>query len=174
MHLQEEFYQDGSNDILSLMNTRYRESISLHQQFWIQADIDMRFKAGDQTLWDEIYGMVPMQNRRQFNFNRIRRLVNLVSGHQRKNRKVCRVVGMKSDDDVTSDQMSRVLQWVMQWNNMYNTISDAFEGALTTGVNLLCPYIDYREEPVSGDISLGRRDFNGFMVDPNFKLKELM
>lgn len=169
MHLPEEYFQDGATDILSVMNSKYRECISLHQQYWIQADIDLRFKAGDQSLWDEIYGMMPQQNRRQFNFNKIRRTVNLVSGHQRRTRKTCRVVGMKSEDDSTADQLSRVLQWAMQWDNMYHTISEAFDGALTTGFNLLCPWIDYREDPVSGDIKLMRRDFNGFLIDPNFK-----
>lgn len=168
------FYQDSVNsDILHEMDQRYQKDIYLQQQFWVQADIDLRFKAGDQSLWPELYGMTPSAAEKQFNFNRIRRIVNLIVGHQRRNRKSLSIIGQESGDEHTSDQLSGVLQWVMSSCNGYHTISSAFESAITTGFSLLCPWIDYREDPISGDIKLDKLDFNSFMIDPAFKQTDL-
>jgi len=160
-------------DIVSEINRLYQRDISLQQQFWIQADIDLRFKAGDQTLWTELYGTMPQYSQKQFSFNRIGRVVNLICGHQRKNRKTLTVIPQENDDQETADQLSGVLQWLLQSNNGYHTISDAFEGAVTVGLNLLCPWIDYSDDPVSGDIKIDRLDFNSFMIDPHFKNPDL-
>lgn len=174
MTLDPRYYSDeASNDIVREINSRYQKDIFLQQQFWVQADIDTRFKAGDQSLWSEIYGTYPTYSEKQFNFNRIRRIVNLIVGHQRRNRKSLTIIPQENGDEYTSDQLSGVLQWVMSSSEGYHTISSAFESAVTTGFSLLCPWIDYREDPISGDIKLDKLDFNSFMIDPNFKQTDL-
>lgn len=174
MTLDSTYYTSGSvSPIVREINRRYQEDISLQQQFWVQADIDLRFKAGDQSLWPEIYGSLPTYSQKQFNFNKIRRIINLISGHQRKHRKTLTVIPQENDDQELADQLSGVLQWVLTSSNAYYTISDAFESAVTTGMSLLCPWIDYREDPVSGDIKLDKLDFNSFMIDPHFKNMDL-
>ncbi len=168
------FYVDGNDrDILTEMNSRYQQDITLQQQWWVQADIDERFKAGDQSLWSQIYGSLPLSGQRQFNFNRIRRIINMLTGYQRKNRKSIIAVPQETEDQLTTDQLSKCLQWVLNNNNGHEVISDAFEGAITTGLNLISFWIDYRDDPVSGDIKMDRLDFNGFMIDPNFKRTDL-
>jgi len=81
------YYSTEDKEILQRMESFYAESITINQSFWGEADTDTRFEAGDQTLWNEIYGNLPANRRKQFNFNRIRRIINLISGHQRRNRK---------------------------------------------------------------------------------------
>ena len=173
MTLDSSYYTSGSvSPIVRDINRKYQQDISLQQQFWVQADIDLRFKAGDQTLWPEIYGALPAYSQRQFNFNKIRRIINLISGHQRKNRKSLIIVPQENEDQDICDQLSGVLQWVMSTSDCYHTISEAFESAITTGFSLICPWIDYRNDPISGDIKFERLDYKGFMIDPHFKKQD--
>ncbi len=45
------FYTDGNDsDMRKQMDESYRQAVPLAQQFWNDADVDIRFKAGDQTL----------------------------------------------------------------------------------------------------------------------------
>lgn len=174
MTLDSSYYSNGSHDdIVSEINRRYQQDISLQQQFWIQADIDLRFKAGDQSLWPEIYGHLPLQSQKQFNFNRIHRATNMITGRQKQHRKNLVAVPQENDDQQTTDDLSGTLQWVVQSNDGHQTISEAFEGAVTVGLNLLNPWIDYSEDPISGDIKLDCLDFNSFMIDPHFKKRDL-
>ena len=76
------YYDERHKAILSRMESFYAESITINQSFWSEADTDTRFEAGDQTLWNDLYGNLPANRRRQFNFNRIRRVINMISGHQ--------------------------------------------------------------------------------------------
>ncbi len=132
-----QYYDEKHRDILSRMEAFYAESITINQSFWGEADTDTRFESGDQTLWNDLYGNLPANRRRQFNFNRIRRVVNMVSGHQRRNRKSIIAVPVENADAKTADQFSKVLMWACQQENILETISESFHGALVTGMNLL-------------------------------------
>lgn len=86
--LTDTYYVDNDHDILKLMDYTYSKNITINQSFWNESDIDSRFKAGDQTLYNDMYGGgVPAFRKRQFCFNRIRRVINMISGYQRQHRK---------------------------------------------------------------------------------------
>ncbi len=168
-----QYYDEKDKGILSRMEAFYSESITINQSFWGEADTDTRFMAGDQTLWNDIYGNLPANRRRQFNFNRIARVVNMIDGHQRNNRKSTIVVGVENSDDETADQFSKILMWVNNQENVLQTISDSFRGSLVTGMNLLQVWMDYRSDPVSGNIRVDNCSYNSFLIDPFFKKSDL-
>jgi len=168
-----QYYEERHRGILSRMEAFYAESITINQSFWGEADTDTRFEAGDQTLWNDIYGNLPANRRRQFNFNRIRRVVNLVGGHQRRNRKSTIVTPIENADSQTADQFSKILMWINQQEGVLETISDSFHGALVTGMNLLQVWVDYRSDPVSGNIKVDNCSYNSFLIDPYFKKSDL-
>lgn len=172
-----QYYTDGDKGINEKIETSYAQAITLNESFWLEADTDTRFKAGDQTLWEEIYGgaysLLPQAARRQFNFNRIRRVCNMITGYQRRNRKSTIVVPQENGDEETADQLSRVLMWAMQKDDVLETISEAFSGAVTTGFNLLSVWQDFTKDPVSGDLRVSNLSYNGFIVDPYFKKADL-
>jgi hypothetical protein len=155
------------------MESFYNEAISINLAYWTEADTDTRFEAGDQTLWNEIYGAVPVHRRKQFNFNRIRRAKNLIGGYQRRNRKSTIVVPVDNGDEYTADQFSKILVWINQQEGVLETISESFEGALVTGMNLLQVWVDYRSDPVSGNIKVDNCSYNSFLIDPFFKKQDL-
>jgi hypothetical protein len=155
------------------MEAFYAESITINQSFWGEADTDTRFESGDQTLWNDIYGNLPANRRRQFNFNRIRRVVNVIDGHQRRNRKSTIVIPIENGDNETADQFTKVLMWIARQEGVLETISDSFHGALVTGMNLLQVWIDYRNDPISGNIRVDNCSYNSFLIDPYFRKADL-
>ena len=167
------FYTDNNKLILDRMNQFYADSITINQSFWSEADTDVRFEAGDQTLWNELYGTFPSANRRQFSFNRIRRIVNMISGYQRRNRKSTIVTPVENGDDLTADQFTKLFYWLNSQEGVLNTVSDSFHGAIVTGMNLLQVWVDYRTDPISGNIKVDNCHHNSFLMDPYFKKQDL-
>ena len=157
----------------SRMEASYAESITINQSFWGEADTDLRFMANDQTLWNDLYGNLPANRRRQFSFNRIARVVNMISGYQRRNRMSTIVSPIENGDAETADQFTKVLMWVNQQESVLETISEAFYGSLITGMNLLQVWIDYRSDPVSGNIKVDNCAYNSFLIDPYFRKADL-
>jgi hypothetical protein len=155
------------------METFYSESITANQAFWGEADTDTRFFAGDQTLFSDIYGNLPSLRKKQFSFNRIRRVVNMISGSQRNQRKSTIVVPVENGDAETADQFTKILLWTNQQEQVLETISESFEGALVTGLNFLQVWVDYRTDPISGTIKVDTCPYNSFIVDPYFRKADL-
>lgn len=168
-----QYYDERDRPMLSRMEAFYAESITINQSFWGEADTDNRFYAGDQTEWTNLYGNLPSNRRRQFNFNRIRRVINMIQGHQRRNRKSTIVIPVENGDQETADQFTKIMLWLNQQEGVLETISDAFEGALVGGMNLLQVWVDYRSDPVSGDIKVDNCSYNSFLIDPYFKKADL-
>src|SRR5579885_3503551 len=171
--LGHQYYDERDKSILSRMEAFYAESITINQSFWGEADTDHRFEAGDQTLWNDLYGNLPANRRRQFNFNRIRRVINLISGYQRRNRKSTVVVPIENGDTETADQFTKILMWNDQQEGVLETISESFHGSLISGMNLLQVWVDYRSDPVSGNIKVDNCSYNSFLIDPYFRKPDL-
>lgn len=167
------YYTDDDRAMKNQMDESYRQAVPLVQQYWNDADIDVRFRAGDQTLWNQIFGSLPIQNKRTFQFNRIRRITNMISGYQRRNRKSTIVVPIENSDQQTADDFSGIVQWANQYADVYSVLSDAFDGAITSGFNLISVWMDYNSDPISGDIRVTNLYHNGCLIDPTFKKRDL-
>lgn len=171
--LSPEYYNENHRGILAQMEAKYAESITINQSFWGEADTDTRFYTGDQTLWNDLYGNLPANQRKQFNFNRIMRTVHVIEGFQRRNRKSTIVIPIENGDADTADQFTKILMWVNQQESVLDTISDAFHGSLITGMNLLHVWMDFRSDPVNGNIKVDNCSYNSFLIDPYFKKADL-
>ncbi len=171
------FYVDGGDtekSILRQMEEQYNQYIAQTQAFWNEARIDQRFLAGDQSLWNEIYSNIPTNRRRQFNFNRIRRNINMVSGKQRQDRKATIAQAREGSDEETADQFTDIISWIYEKDNVYNTLSDAFEnGALVTGCSLLNLWLDRSADPASGDLRVNHLAYNSYMLDSFFRKQDM-
>lgn len=168
-----QYYDEKDKGMLSRMEAFYAESITVNQSFWGEADTDTRFESGDQSLWNDLYGNLPANRRRNFSFNRIRRVVNMISGHQRRNRKSTIVIPIENADDNTADQFTKVINWVNRQEGVLETISESFQGSLITGMNLLQVWLDFRGDPVSGNIRVDNCSYNSFLIDPYFRKADL-
>ena len=171
--LSDTYYVDNDHNILKRMDYTYAKNITINQSFWSEADIDSRFEAGDQTLQNDIYGSLPAFRRRQFNFNRIKRVVNMVSGYQRQHRKSTVATPVLPHAQQGADDFTKLLYHTDTIAAINETESDAFEGALITGMNMLSIWMDFRNDPVNGDIKVDNVSYNGYLIDPYFKNMDL-
>lgn len=156
------------------MEKNYTDCINILQTQWYQADLDERFTMSDQDLWGLIFPGVATYRRKLFNFNLINRVVQMVSGYQRRNRKSTVCIPTLSPMQKTADQLTKCLYHVHNQAGAYQTYSDAFEkGALTQGIGLVSIFQDHTHDPVSGDIRLRFVDFKSVLIDPYFRQHDL-
>lgn len=168
------YYTDTSRSILKLTDDLYTQDININQSRWIDAYIDLRFIAGDQQIWELYQANMPPFRQKQFFFNRIRRVVNMITGYQRRNRKSIVALPTEKNDQTGASKWTKILFSVAQGCNAQEFISEAFEdGTLISGLSLLHTYLDYSEDKVFGDIKLEMVYSMCFMIDPHFKKKDL-
>jgi len=161
-----EFDPDIGNNIVSYMENVYLQGITYNQAMWLQAAMDTRFYVGDQSVFNTYIAGSAFNMRREFNFNRIKRIISMIEGHQRRNRKSTIVVPLENGDEQTADQYTKLMMYINNSGNVLETISESFLGSLITGLNLLQVWIDYRKDPVNGEIRVDNRAYNQFFMDP--------
>ena len=130
-----------SKDLKQMMDWFYQSHYTTNSVYWLQGAIDKRFKVGDQQLYNQVYGN-NSSNIQKFFFNLIRRHVNMICGFQRKNRKSTITMPIHEQDDSLADDYNKILKWSEDRDGFQEYLSEAFEGALTTGINLLHLYPD--------------------------------
>ena len=157
----------NENSIVKAYDTDYINAYTCWNPYYPLADSDLRMYLGAQ--WSEpqrqsLYN----EGRNAWVFNLIRKNINMIDGYQRSHRLSSVVVPQQPKDQQAADDLSDLLQYAMQNGDGYKAISDAFSGALKTGWNLCTVYMDYRNDPVNGDIKFGREPYSGFITDPYF------
>lgn len=167
------YYDEKHKDILGRMEASYAQAITINLSYWSDADLDWRFYTGDQTVFSSYWNNVPGTMKRTFTFNKIKRIVNMVSGNQRKNRKQTIVVPVENGDQETADQFSKVIAQIHNREYVLETISDAFQDSLVSGLSFLHIWNDFRGDPISGDIKVSKCDYNSFVLDPYFRNTDL-
>jgi hypothetical protein len=171
---QPEYLQDDYGAIKKKIDADYSANQAIWQVFWTEATLDARLEAGDTSMMAELNQALPNSNRGSWFFNRTRPMCGMVSGHQRRNRKSTIVVPLENGDQKTADQWTKILLNIYKREGVYETISDAFhQGACISGMNLLHVYLDYTNDPVSGDIKVDNLSYNSFFIDPYFRKPDL-
>ena len=171
--LPEQFMVDGDQSLLKEMEASHDKNAQANQTYWLEGTNDVRYKVGDASIWNESYHHYPSSQRPQYTFPKIRKIINLISGHQRRGRKATSAFPMEGADEETADQLTTVTNWAYQRINTYHTISEAFEGGLTTGMNMLSIWMDYRTDPINGDIRIDNISYNGVLMDQSFTKTDL-
>lgn len=158
-------YIDGNyRDLTDRMKHSYDAALPKWQGFWQNSNIDRRYAVGDQRYLN--YFANPYYKEQKFIFNIIHAKLQQVSGVQRKGRKSSVVIPSTQGSDQTASQLTKVLMWVMQADNMLEKISTSFYNALTTGLNLMQIWRDDRDDPFSGDLKLKNFPSSSFIMDP--------
>ena len=163
-----------SNPVSRELDDFWKESQSLWQQWWFEADLDTKMATGQQDYWNSFYN-VNYRNQKVLMFNKILRIINMIGGYQRKNRLASVVYPSDNDQDMgqTAEQLTKVLSWVYRQDNTYEKISECFDGSNICGLNLLHVWVDHREDPENGAIRTERIPFNAFLMDNYWTKQDL-
>lgn len=163
--------QDG--ELNARVNDFYMRALSINQLNWAQQDLDYRTYAGDQAVWNQIYGNVFTPWQQQFNFNLVRRTVQMPAGYQRNHRKSTIVIPVENSDQQTADQFTKLLMHINRKTNLDHLISEAYTNALITGMSMIHMYMDYMSDPVNGEIKFVVKPYNSYLIDPFFRNHDL-
>lgn len=165
--------RSGADDeILQLYKEASDMALRSWSPFLAEASRDLEVYLGDQ--WDsQEKQYLESEKRNALVFNRVRRNVKMVTGFERRSRHSLIAQPIENADELTAEQLTKVMLWLANRENFDHIISDAFEGAVKTGINLLQLAVDYTHDPVNGDIKLDRIPHNAFLLDPRFTKRDL-
>lgn len=151
----------------------YHQAVIVWDQFIREATKDTEAVAGEQ--WEPKWKSYLKRQRRETTvWNKMSRVVELVTGYERKNRLVLKSEPHEGADEQTAERFSQLLMWNMLTRNGYEVLSDAFEkGPVRSGFNLVQVYMDWRNDPLFGDVSYARWPFNAVLLAPGFERRDL-
>lgn len=163
-----EFHQD----IIKDFGESYERAYQLLNTFYAEAYKDVSYYLSNQWSLEEL-AYLNNQRRSSYTYNRQMALIHLVSGRQIKNRHSIVISPIEDSSEDTAQILSDGMQYVMKHGKGYEGISAAFKGCLISGLNFLSPYMDYRHDPISGDICFHRDDWNAVIFDPFLTKRDL-
>jgi len=168
-------YADDFSSIKKYIDSIYISNNATWMAHQREATIDTQLEAGDVSLSGDSNSSPQFFNGREVvNCNRVRPMCNMVSGKQRQQRKSLIVAPLENGDQLTADQMTKVLMHIHKNNQFDDIFSDAFhQGACITGMNLIQAYLDFTDDPIFGDIKYKNLHYNQFFIDPYFRNKDL-
>lgn len=152
-------------DVIQAFGEDYERAYMLLNTWQAEAYKDYSYYLGNQWSLEEI-SYLNDQRRSSFTYNKIRKYVSLYEGIQRKNRLATRIESIDKSGDETATIFTDTMQSIMMLQNGYEAISEAFKGALIGGLTFISPYMDYREDPVSGDVRFHVNQWNQVISDP--------
>lgn len=159
--------------VRGFMNACYQRAAGPTQSRWAESELDTRYYIGDQTLFYAGAGNAQLYRKRAFVFNLIRPMVQMISGRQRQHRKSIICQPQDDTDSYGCSQLTKSLMWAVNNTHGLETFSDAFQGALITGLDLLYVGMDYSADPVNGDPTICRLPYNVFTMDPFWERPDL-
>lgn len=154
------------------IRTAYNRAFVNWQAYWVEAYRDQSFYLNNQWTNEE-RRYLQQEQRPDYCYNMVRAVVNMVQGYQRKNRLSTIVMPVESSSSETADQFTKCMMHVMRQGQGHYAISDAFKGALVTGIGFVGLEMDYRQDPLNGDLKYNFYPWNSIIMDPFWTKKDL-
>lgn len=159
--------QSTDQSVVQNYHLRYQNAYYAWNPFYPQAATDLRFYNGDQYSEKDRQKLYE-EGRSALVCNIVRPKITWIAGYQKTHRTSPICMPVEGSDQQACDDWTEVLNYVLQHGDGYKVQSDCFLGGLTSGWNLETIWLDYRDDPVNGDIKFGRVPYSGFITDPYF------
>jgi hypothetical protein len=165
-------YQEGRPSIVAEADSRYQMNLSAWQLFFWEQLIDRKVYLGDQRYLNQYSGL--NYEHQKYIFNASMPVVNMVCGRQRQHRKATQMLPVHGSSDRTASQATKAIQGAYYYDDTYNTISNCFkESAGITGLALMHSWIDYRKDPICGDLKTEMYSADMIMMDAFWREMDL-
>lgn len=165
--------EPNANNIVNILQNIYTRFQACEEVRWNESNIDVRFWAGDQDYVYQYFTFAPNYNFKNFYFNIIRQPVCMITGFQRAHRKGISVTPLEMASQHTADQFNKLLNFSHSKRHILEKFSDAVEQSITSGLVLIQPYLDFKDDPINGVLDLKIWEYNSFMVDPYFRSPDM-
>jgi len=165
-------YEEGKRNIVAEADERYMQNLSAWQLFFWEQLIDRKVYLGDQRYLNLYTGL--NYEHQKFVFNASMPVVNMVCGRQRQHRKATQMIPVHGSSSKTASQATKCLQSAYSNDNTYNMVSNCFkEAAGITGLSLMHSWIDYRRDPICGDLKTECFSADMLMMDAFWREMDL-
>jgi hypothetical protein len=163
-----EDYQKIVNDF----SERYDRAYQMINPFYAEAYRDQSYYLSNQWSPQEIQ-FLNNQGRSSYTYNMCMRMINLIEGIQRQNRLATKAFPIENSSDRTAEILSDAIQYTMTKGGGYDMLSTGFKDAMVTGISWISPWIDYRDDPINGEIKYNLSHWNDTIWDPFFYNQDL-
>lgn len=126
---------------------------------------DYDFGMGDQWKSEDRQTLTD-EGRPVLTFNRVRPLINLVSGYQRENSARIKVNPEGGEDRIFSEVMDRALKQVDKWSHLDYKLGYFFDDGCYAGKGWLEAVLDYERDPIRAELDFKQLKFNQVRTDP--------
>lgn len=147
------------------VRTAYNRAFVNWQAYWVEAYRDQSFYLNNQWTPEE-RRYLQQEQRPDYVYNLTRACINMVQGYQRKHRHSIVVQAVENSSNHTATQFTKCLYHTMRQGKGHYTISEAFKGALVTGIGFIGLEMDYRFDPLNGDLNYRFYPWNSIILDP--------
>ena len=167
-----ENYQEGRRSIVHEADERYQMNLSAWQLYFWEQLIDRKVYLGDQRYLNLYSGL--SYDHQKWVFNNCMPVVNMVCGRQRQHRKATQILPVHGSSNRTASQATKAVQSAYSYDDTYNCVSNCFkEGAGITGLALMHSWIDYRSDPICGDLKTECYSADMIMMDAFWRNMDL-
>lgn len=167
-----ELFSPAPESPVQKIRTAYNRSFVNWQAYLVEAYRDQSFYLNNQWTPEE-RRYLQQEQRPEYVYNLCRACVNMVQGYQRKNRLSTIVQAVENSSEETADIFTSLMYNIMRHGKGHYVISDAFKGALVTGIGWIGLEVDYREDPLNGNIKFRFYPWNSIITDSFFSERDL-
>lgn len=160
------------SSVRSRIKERFKYATEKYSDWISTAKEDYRFALGDQWTAEE-RAALEEQARPCLTYNRIRPLLNLVTGYQRENSARIKVNPEGGEDRIFSEVMDRAIKAVGKWSHLDYKFGYQFDDGCYCGKGWLEAIISYDKDPIRGEIQFKLRAPYEILPDPDFKEYDL-
>jgi hypothetical protein len=144
-----------------------------HVKDWDKvAKEDMAFGLGEQWTEEEKQ-VLKEQARPAFTFNRIKPIINIISGYQRENSSRIKVSPEGGEDKVFSEVIDRVIKAIDKVSHLGYKMSYWFDDGLFVGKGWMEAVLTYENDPIKGELRFLQRTPYQILIDPDFNEYDL-
>lgn len=160
-----ELFSPTPSSPVEKIRVAYNRAFVNWQAYWVEAYRDQSFYLNNQWTPEE-RRYLQQEQRPEYTYNLVRACVNMVQGYQRKHRHSLVAQPVENSDSRTADQYTKCLYHVLRNGKGHYAISDAFKGALVTGMGFVGLEMDHRQDPQNGDLKYQFYPWNSIIADP--------
>lgn len=138
-------------DLRTEIESRWKNCEAFYRNWQEQGKEDYDFALGKQWTPEELEKLKE-EGRPALTFNRIRPLINLVSGYQRENSARIKVSPEGGEDKLFSEVMDKLIKAIDKWSKLSYKLGYQFDEGLYCGKSFLEATIDYQKDPIRGEL----------------------
>lgn len=162
----------GPDALRKEVEDMYTQCIDFYRPWEEQAKEDYRFALGDQWT-EEDKTKLKEQGRPVLTFNRIKPLINLISGYQRRHSARIKVSPEGGEDKIFSEVFDKLQAAVDKWSHLNHTLGYMFDDGCYCGKGFIEAFITYDSDPIRGELSFELRSPYQILVDKDYKNYDL-